>query len=115
MRKLGDKLREKKWACGGLIPQPSCLKQEREEEKKENIMGVMGINLGSPKSEKWSTKFDIVFSVAQGILSRVPLTNSVLTHKLYMNKYLMNASSKIRNQDLGIPTRCINLVPQNLG
>ena len=50
MIKLRDKLREKEWACGGLIPQPPCLKREREDEKKGNIMGVMGIELGYLKS-----------------------------------------------------------------
>ena len=56
VRKLRDKLREKEWACGGLIPQTPCLKRKREEEKKGNIMGVMGIDLGSPKSEKCKYK-----------------------------------------------------------
>ena len=56
MKKLKDKLREKEWACGGLIQQPPCLKRKREEEKNGNIMGVMGIELGSPKSEKFNYK-----------------------------------------------------------
>ena len=54
MRKLRDKLREKEWAFGRLIPQPPCPKQKREEKKKGNIMGVMGIELGFPKSAKWN-------------------------------------------------------------
>ena len=62
-----------------------------------------------------STKFNIILSVAQGIRNRVTLPNLVLTHKSYVIKYLMNAASKDRNRYLVIPTRCISLVPHNLG
>ena len=78
-------------------------------------MGLMGIELGSPKSENVIIKFKIRLSVVQGIRNRVPLTNSVLIHKSYVSKYSMNAASKDRNQYLGIYTRCISLLPHNLG
>ena len=52
MRKLRDKLREKRMSLWGIDPTTSFLEREREEEKKGNIMGVMGIELGSPKSKK---------------------------------------------------------------
>ena len=63
-----------------------ALKEIESRENKEKYMGVMGIDLGSPKSENTITKFNIRLSVAQGIQNRVPLTNSVLTHKLHVNK-----------------------------
>ena len=78
-------------------------------------MGLMGIELGSPKSENVIIKFKIRLSVVQGIRNRVPLTNSVLIHKSYVKKYLMNATSNDRNQYLFISTRCISLVPKNIG
>ena len=84
-------------------------------ENKENIIGVIDIDLGSPKSKNATTKFNRILSVAHGICNQVPLPNSILTHKSYVNKYLVNAASKSRNQDLGIPTRCIILVPHNIG
>ena len=54
MTQLRDKLREKEWSCGELISQPPYFKQEIEEENKGNILGVVGIKLGSPKSEKYN-------------------------------------------------------------
>ena len=35
--------------------------------------------------------------------------NTVMTHKSYINKCQHNAAYIDQNQDLGIPTRCINL------
>ena len=58
--------------------------------------------------------FKIRFSVVQGIQNWVFLPNSVLRHKSYVNKYLMNAASKDQNEDLGIYTRYISLVMHNL-
>ena len=51
-KKLREKLREREWVCGGLIPQSICLKLEREEGKERKYYGGDGIDLGSPKSEK---------------------------------------------------------------
>ena len=48
----GEKLSEKEWFCGWFVPQSLYLKREERMEKQENIMGVKGIDLGSPKSEK---------------------------------------------------------------
>ena len=78
-------------------------------------MGLMGNELGSPNLKNAIIKFKIRLSVVQGIRNWVSLTNYVLTHNSYANQYLMNAASKDRNQYLGISTRCISLVPHNLG
>ena len=79
-------------------------------------MWFMGIELGSSKFEKNTIiKFKIKLGVVQGIRNRAPLPNSVLTHKSYVSKYLMNAASIDRNQYLGISTTYKSLVPHNLG
>ena len=50
-------------------------------------------------------KFNKRLSVVQVIQNRVPLPNSILTHKSYVSKYLMNATYKDQNKYLGIFTR----------
>ena len=70
------------------------LNEKGEEKKKANIMELMGIELGSPKSEENAIiKFKIRLSVVQVIQNRVPLPDIVLTHNSYANKYLMNVVS----------------------
>ena len=75
---------------------------------------MMGIELVPPNLKNAVIKFKIRLSVAQGIRNRVPLPNSVLIHKSYVNKYLINAACNDQNQYLGISKRCISLVPHNL-
>ena len=43
-------------------------------------------SLYSSNLKNTSTKFNIILCVAQGIQNRVPLANSVLKHKFYVNK-----------------------------
>ena len=65
-----------------------ALKEIESRENKEKYMGVMGIDLGSPKSKiNKVTKFNIRLSVAQEFQNQVPLSNPVLTHMPYVNKY----------------------------
>ena len=90
------------------------LNEKGEEKQKGNIIGLMGIELGPSNLKNAIIKFNIRLSVVQRIWNRVPLPNSVLKHKSYVSKYLINAFSKDRNQYLGIFTRCISLVPHNL-
>ena len=78
-------------------------------------MGLMGIELGPPNLKNVIIKFKIRLSVVQRFRNRIPWPNSVLTHKSYVGKYLMNVASKDRNQYLGMSNRCISYVPQNLG
>ena len=75
----------------------------------------MGSNLGLPNLKNAIIKFKIRLSVVQGIRNQIPLTYSVLTLNSYVSKYVMNAAFEDRNQYLGISTRCISLVPHNLG
>ena len=73
------------------------LNEKGAGNKKGNTMGLMGIELGSPKSkEKVNIMFKIILSVFQGIRNRFPLPNPVLTHKSYVSKFLMNAAPKIK-------------------
>ena len=74
-----------------------ALKWKRGGDQERNIIGLMGSNLGLPNLKNAIIKFKIRLSVVQGIQNRVPLPNSVLTHKSYVSKYLMNASSKDLN------------------
>ena len=41
-KKLREKLREREWVCGGLIPQSLCLNREREEAKERKYYGGNG-------------------------------------------------------------------------
>ena len=52
MRDLIEKLREKEWACRGLMPQPLFLKWERTEGKQRKYYGGDGDRPRVQKSEK---------------------------------------------------------------
>ena len=52
--KVKYKLKEKNELVGDWTHNLLYLNEKWEEKKKWNIMGLMGIELGSPKSEKWN-------------------------------------------------------------
>ena len=52
MRKLRDKLKKSNELVGDLTHNLLDLNDKEEEKQKGNIMGLMGIELWSPKSEK---------------------------------------------------------------
>ena len=75
---------------------------EKEKRKIKEILWELWRSNLSPRNLKNAIiKFYIRLSVAKRIQNLVPLPNPVLTHKSYVNKYLMNSTSKDRNRYLG--------------
>ena len=67
---------------------------------KKKKCGHLGFTSGPQAENVNQNKLNMRLSVAQGIRNRVPLPNSVLIHKSYMIKYLINAAMGIEIETL---------------
>ena len=72
------------------------IEKERKEKKAKKKSAGVGIRPQVSKQKNVNQKFNMSVMAAQGIRNQVPLSNSILIHKAYVNKYSMNAAH--RNQ-----------------